>query len=198
VNSDPFLVIAAEKHDAGSAFPSFAGWVDEVRLSNVLRYSGPTYALPDAPFMTDAATVALYHLDEGIGDLILDASGAPGGPSHGERRYGGTPPGPEWSDENPFDPVVSVAPDAAPPVRALAIWPNPARGIVRIRPPSAPVSRSTFIGAAPIRIVDAAGRRVGEVCGAESVGTFEWDARGVPAGVYFVVAGVAAVKLVVE
>jgi hypothetical protein len=31
-NSDPFLVIAAEKHDAGSAFPSYSGLVDEVRL----------------------------------------------------------------------------------------------------------------------------------------------------------------------
>ncbi|MBL8056728.1 MAG: LamG domain-containing protein, partial [Anaerolineales bacterium] len=29
VNSDPYLVLAAEKHDAGGQFPSFSGWLDE-------------------------------------------------------------------------------------------------------------------------------------------------------------------------
>ncbi|NJN98434.1 MAG: LamG domain-containing protein [Anaerolineales bacterium] len=38
-NSDPFLVIGAEKHDAGAAYPSFSGFIDEVRLSNNLRYN---------------------------------------------------------------------------------------------------------------------------------------------------------------
>ena len=37
---DPFLVIGAEKHDAGTQFPSYHGWIDEVRVSNVVRYSG--------------------------------------------------------------------------------------------------------------------------------------------------------------
>ena len=36
-NSDPFLVLGAEKHDAGSQYPSYSGWLDEVRLSSVLR-----------------------------------------------------------------------------------------------------------------------------------------------------------------
>ncbi len=44
----------------------------------------------------DANTVGLYHFDEGNGDLITDTSGAPGGPSNGQRRYGGSPPGPAW------------------------------------------------------------------------------------------------------
>jgi hypothetical protein len=39
VNSDPFIVLAAEKHDAGQAYPSYRGWLDEVRISPVLRYS---------------------------------------------------------------------------------------------------------------------------------------------------------------
>ncbi len=31
--NDQFLVLAAEKHDAGPAFPSFSGWLDELRVS---------------------------------------------------------------------------------------------------------------------------------------------------------------------
>jgi hypothetical protein len=93
--NDPYLVFGAEKHDAGPQFPSFAGWLDEIRLSNVLRYP-VDFTRPSAPFATDLNTVALYHFDEGSGDVIIDSSGAPGGPSNGVRRFGGTPPGPEW------------------------------------------------------------------------------------------------------
>ncbi|MFQ5594260.1 MAG: LamG-like jellyroll fold domain-containing protein, partial [Anaerolineae bacterium] len=100
-NSDPYLVIGAEKHDAGSAYPSFSGWVDEVRLSNSLRYAS-SFLPPSQPFAPDANTVALYHFDEGSGDTINDTSGASGGPSNGERKYGGSPAGPEWSTDTPF------------------------------------------------------------------------------------------------
>ncbi len=100
-NSDPFLVIGAEKHDAGPSYPSYRGWIDEVRLSNTLRYTG-NFTRPSAPFTPDGFTVALYHFDEGSGDTINDSSGAAGGPSHGVRKYGGTPPGPEWSTDTPF------------------------------------------------------------------------------------------------
>jgi len=93
--NDPYLVFGAEKHDAGPKFPSFSGWLDEVRLSNVLRYA-VNFTRPSAPFVPDLNTVALYHFDEGSGDVITDSSGAPGGPSNGVRRFGGTPPGPEW------------------------------------------------------------------------------------------------------
>lgn len=99
--SDPFLVIGAEKHDAGASFPSYAGFFDELRLSTQLRYGAP-FVRPTAPFVTDASTAALYHLDEGSGDVIDDSSGRPGGPSDGERRYGGSPAGPEWSPVTPF------------------------------------------------------------------------------------------------
>jgi glucose/arabinose dehydrogenase len=95
--ADPYLVFGAEKHDEGAAFPSYDGYLDEVRISKVLRYSGP-FTRPKAPFAPDAATVALYHLDEDRADAVLDASGAPGGPSHGQRSYGGSPAGPEWDE----------------------------------------------------------------------------------------------------
>src|SRR5438874_4386112 len=31
--NDPFLVIGAEKHDAGARWPAYSGFIDEVRLS---------------------------------------------------------------------------------------------------------------------------------------------------------------------
>jgi hypothetical protein len=99
--SDPFLVIAAEKHDAGPAYPSYAGYIDEVRLSRVLRYTGPFSPVAD-PFMTDGDTVALYHFDEGQGAVVNDTSGAQGGPSNGIIQSGGSPEGPQWSAETPL------------------------------------------------------------------------------------------------
>jgi hypothetical protein len=105
-NSDPFLVIGAEKHDAGAAYPSFSGFVDEVRLSNTLRYNS-NFTRPSAPFVTDANTVALYHFDEGPAGpctgTVLDTSGAPGGPSDGQCQYGGSSPaGPVYVTTTPF------------------------------------------------------------------------------------------------
>ncbi len=97
-NSDPFLVIGAEKHDAGPDFPSYRGWIDEVRLSRVQRYTGTSFTRPFGPFVPDGDTAALYHLDEGSGDVVGDASG---GGSHGTRQIGGSPNGPQWSSETP-------------------------------------------------------------------------------------------------
>lgn len=95
--SDPFLVIGAEKHDAGPAFPSFHGWVDEIRISRVLRYRR-AFRPPSRPFELDRGTAALYHLDEGRGKVVHDERGR----SDGVRRYGGDPAGPRWSRRTPF------------------------------------------------------------------------------------------------
>ena len=47
-NSDPFLVIGAEKHDAGAAYPSYRGRFDELRVSSVLRYAA-NFPRPRSP-----------------------------------------------------------------------------------------------------------------------------------------------------
>jgi glucose/arabinose dehydrogenase len=94
---DPYLVIGAEKHDADpSTYPSYRGWIDEIRLSTTQRYTDARFTRPFSPFSSDGCTAALYHLDEGTGDTIGDASG---GGSSGRRRVGGDPEGPEWSSE---------------------------------------------------------------------------------------------------
>ncbi len=98
--SDPYLVIAAEKHDAGPAYPSYSGYVDELRISRSLRYAS-AFSPPSAPFLPDADTVGLYHFDD-PGPVATDSSGAPGGPSHGEVHVGGDPEGPIWVPDTPF------------------------------------------------------------------------------------------------
>lgn len=99
--NDPFLVIGAEKHDAGAAYPSFSGWVDELRVSKVRRYVA-TFAPPPVPFVSDEETVALYHFDEAAGTDLGDTSAALGGPSNGVITVGGNPAGPVWSSDTPF------------------------------------------------------------------------------------------------
>lgn len=98
--NEPFLVIGAEKHDYNSnLFPSFSGWIDEIRISIGIRYTG-TFIPPTAPFSPDANTVALYHFDEGSGITILDALGI----SNGVRKVGGPNNGPVYSPLTPFSP----------------------------------------------------------------------------------------------
>jgi hypothetical protein len=109
---DPFLVIGAEKHDAGPSFPSYSGWVDEVRLSTVIRYTA-AFVPPAGPFSSDGDTAALYHLDEGpvgaCAGVVLDASLASGGPSPGRCNYGGTAPaGPVYSSDTPSTTVNKI------------------------------------------------------------------------------------------
>jgi hypothetical protein len=127
--NDPFLVIGAEKHDAGAQYPSYSGFIDEVRLSSALRYpTSGNFAPPTQPFTPDASTVALYHFDEGQGDLIADSSGAAGGPSTGVRNFGGSPAGPEWVADTPF----------------AAASGNPIPSATGINPSSAPVGGPAF------------------------------------------------------
>lgn len=190
LNSDPYLVIGAEKHDAGPQFPSFAGWVDEVRFSNSLRYPAP-FAPPAAPFTTDANTVALYHFDEAAGDDVFDSSGAAGGPSHGVRQFGGSPiPGPVWSTDTPFVAATPVTLPAGttgmPDGLVFDVSPNPslAQTVFFVRFPDA------VEGPARIAIYDVRGRVVDELEGRLARGSMMlvWDGHGdegpVPPGIY--------------
>jgi hypothetical protein len=53
----------------------FYGYLDEIRQSSVVRYSGPTYTVPTEPFTTDADTRALWHFNETPGSTdFADAS----------------------------------------------------------------------------------------------------------------------------
>jgi hypothetical protein len=101
--SDPFIVLGAEKHDAGSEFPSYSGLMDELRFSTTLRYT--TTFSPPGRFTADAQTVGLYHFDEAADTILSDASGVTldaywgsvePPDQDGALRVGGSPEGPVW------------------------------------------------------------------------------------------------------
>jgi hypothetical protein len=124
--SDPYLVIGAEKHDAGPAYPSYRGWIDEVRLSDTIRYTS-SFTPPAGPFVADGSTRALYHFDEGptgaCTGTIIDSSSF--GSSPGQCSYGGGgTAGPVYSADTPFAPVWRDA--VVVPVNPLNISLRPA------------------------------------------------------------------------
>lgn len=92
--NDPFIVLGAEKHDYdNTAYPSFNGFLDELRISAGVLYSGsytPQPVLSDGP-----GTVGLFHFDEGSGSTAFNTA-AGGAGVHGTLLVGGNPAGPEW------------------------------------------------------------------------------------------------------
>lgn len=100
--SDPFLVIGAEKHDAGTAYPSYSGKFDELRISRIVRYTSD-FTVSPSEFSADQFTAALFHFNEVSGDTVHDISGAAGGPSNGIMKTGGNPSGPLRIFDSPFD-----------------------------------------------------------------------------------------------
>ena len=52
------------------------GYIDEVRISNVVRYKGPEWKVPKGKFKVDKHTISLWHFDEEAGfSRFKDASG---------------------------------------------------------------------------------------------------------------------------
>lgn len=99
---DHYLVIGAEKHDAGSAYPSFAGRFAELRLSDNLRYDPAGFTPPTAAFVADANTMGLWHFDEGSGTTVVDNATVSGQRANGTLNVGGPSNGPTWATDSPF------------------------------------------------------------------------------------------------
>ena len=97
---DPYLVLGAEKHDAGPAFPSYAGRMDELRVSIGTRYTA-TFTPARRPHRVDDRTVLLFHFDaarEGpCTTSVRDAAGV----RNGVCRFGGRG-GPRFVADSPF------------------------------------------------------------------------------------------------
>ncbi len=66
------------------------GTIDEVRISDISRYSGNF--VPADYFSTDSSTVGLWHFNEGGGDLARDET------TYGNDGQLGSTPGPDSSD----------------------------------------------------------------------------------------------------
>jgi len=97
--SDPFLVIGAEKHGltAADGYPSFAGFVDEVRVWNVARTGDDLEAARRLTLAADTPGLVLYlRLEEGSGQTLADSVG--GAPA---TLFDGVPGNGEWSSLTP-------------------------------------------------------------------------------------------------
>ena len=72
----PALILGGARSHEKRRIGYFDGQLDEMRLSTVARYDKPfTPPRPDARFKPDKHTLALYHFDEGAGDVLHDSSG---------------------------------------------------------------------------------------------------------------------------
>jgi cysteine-rich repeat protein len=97
--SDPFLVFAAEKHGFSGLgpFPSFNGWLDEIRIWNVARTAAEIDAAKDQPLAPGTPGLVLHlRLEEGGGGSLADATGG-----NTATLHAGLPGNGEWSGETP-------------------------------------------------------------------------------------------------
>lgn len=94
--NEPYIILGAEKHDYDPpTYPSFSGWIDELRISSIVRYTS-SFSPPSNEFTLDGNTVGLYHFNEGNGTDIEDDAGS----SHGILVE--HPNLPNWSSDSPF------------------------------------------------------------------------------------------------
>lgn len=54
----------------------FSGQIDEVRISDTVRYTGGSYTVPSSDFSPDSNTAGLWHFDDALGsNPVVDSSG---------------------------------------------------------------------------------------------------------------------------
>jgi hypothetical protein len=143
-NSDPYLVFGAEKHDTGPQFPSFNGFLDEIRISTVVRYTR-NFIVSTSAFKADLSTAALYHFDEGPAGpctgVIIDSSRA--GTNPGQcKNGGGAPAGPEYSTDSPIVPPPPTATRTSTSTATPSRTRTPTRTATPTRTPTATATPS--------------------------------------------------------
>lgn len=116
----PYIVLAAEKHDAGPAYPSFSGYMDEFRVWSVALSAAQIADVYDQVIAGDTpGLVGYYRFEEGAGTSVSDSSvaGSPAGV-----LIAGAPGNGEWvtyaADPNNTAPVSGVP----APVPAVSQW----------------------------------------------------------------------------
>src|SRR5439155_750496 len=102
-DSDPFLVFGAEKSGSlgTSIYPSFNGWMDEIRVWSVARSAAEIDAARGQSVAPTTPGLALYlRLEEGSGTALLDATGG-----NVATLFAGVPGNGEWSTDTPVVPT---------------------------------------------------------------------------------------------
>jgi len=84
------LRIGARQYSGHECY--FNGLIDEVRISNTVRYSGG-FSPQTLPFTTDLNTIGLWHFDESIGSTVYDETSN----DNDGVIYGANWAGPTWS-----------------------------------------------------------------------------------------------------
>jgi len=126
--NDPFLVIAAEKHDYDkNTYPSFSGFLDNIRISNIVRYNNN---YQPSEYIADSFTVAFYDFNEGSGNIVYDKSFLGLIRSNGLLMYGGNPPGPVYFLKSQTNLNEFASQDQE---RYLDIYPQPARSLIYLK-----------------------------------------------------------------
>lgn len=73
----PYLVVGAEKHDAGPGYPSFSGRVDELRVWSVARSADDLLGSFQRVVASNSpGLVGMFRFEEGSGTSIADSSAA--------------------------------------------------------------------------------------------------------------------------
>jgi hypothetical protein len=94
-----------------AGFSFFGGELDEVRISDVVRYT-EDFVVPTAAFVADENTLRLWSMDEGSGQAIADESFSPNDGTLGSTA-GADGNDPQWVAGYPF---AEVLPTATPTV----------------------------------------------------------------------------------
>ncbi len=105
-NMNPYLVFGAEKHDyfwcaesdvTKAKNNAYNGLLDDVRISNTVRYSS-NFTRPTAPHQIDANTVGMFRFDEGSGNIATNSANS----VNGEIRRASPSAFPTFSTDTPF------------------------------------------------------------------------------------------------
>src|SRR5439155_1364888 len=103
----PFLVFGAEKSGSPgtSLYPSFNGWMDEIRVWSVARSAAEIDAARGQSVAPTTPGLALYlRLEEGSGTALFDATGG-----NVATLFAGVPGNGEWSTDTPVVPTPTTS-----------------------------------------------------------------------------------------
>ena len=100
--SDPFLFLGGPKSGlTPNPRLAFRGWLDDVRISPIVRYGSGGYTPSTLPAQSDPVTLALFGFDEGGGTSVVAFGGA-AIEALGAIRVAAPSANASWSTDTPF------------------------------------------------------------------------------------------------